>query len=97
MNFYGQLISCHDHLWSNEFAVPCNGFWLFFSPRQSIFSPKFAAAYVALYRRFEPLATSFVRPRFLDNHTSTPLIFFRLIFHQIQSSTTLNYPFFQAT
>ena len=77
MNFYGQLISCHDHLWSNEFAVPCNGFWLFFSPRQSIFSPKFAAAYVALYRRFEPLATSFVRPRFLDNHTSTPLIFFR--------------------
>ena len=30
MNFYGQLISCHDHLWSNEFAVPCNGFWLFF-------------------------------------------------------------------
>ena len=67
MTIYGQM----------NLQDPVMGFGFFFSPRQSIFSPKFAASYVALYRRFEPLATSFVRPRFLDNHTSTPLIFFR--------------------
>ena len=57
MNFYGHLISCHDHLWSNEFAGPCSimGFSFFFWPPIHLFTK----IRVDLYRLLvEPLATS---------------------------------------
>lgn len=65
MTIYGQM----------NLQDPVMGFGFFFLHANPSFHQN-SRQCVALYRLLEPLATSFVRLRFLDNQTSTRWIFF---------------------